>query len=269
MSSDLSLASSLAREGGALIRSAFGAEAEVRYKSAEQPVTETDMEVDRLLAARFEAERPGDGWLSEESGRRAGASGRSWVVDPLDGTWNFVQGRPGFAVCIGLVERGTPILGVVYNPVDDVLYHAVRGEGAFRNGQRMRAAEYPNAGRVRLVVSTGEIEKGRFAEMRAMCEVETVGSTALKVMRVAEGAADLYLSGTDKGVWDVCAPSVIAEEAGAHVRSLVGEPLSFDLTEQPVRGLIVIGPGGESAITEIPLGQRAQDRRSNQEETSR
>src|SRR5262249_17965162 len=108
---------------------AFRAETEVRFKSPDQPVTDADLAADRILHEMLLGARPEYGWLSEEtrdSPERLGRE-RLWVVDPIDGTNSFVLGIPEFAVSIGLVDRGRPVIGVVYNPATDELYHAVAG----------------------------------------------------------------------------------------------------------------------------------------------
>src|SRR5690606_32862536 len=111
------LAVDAAVEAGREIARAFGSELTVRYKSAEQPVTEVDLAADAMLRERLSGARREYGWLSEETAAEppASASTRTWVVDPLDGTRNFVEGLPEFAVCVGLLEGTTPILGVVHD----------------------------------------------------------------------------------------------------------------------------------------------------------
>src|SRR5690606_14444490 len=125
LESDVDLALGAARGAGALVRHAFGGRIAVAYKSGGQPVTAVDVEADRYLREVLGGARPAYGWISEESDPRTWRSGeRVWIVDPLDGTGNFVAGSPEFAVSIGLVERGTPVVGVVYYPVADWMYHA-------------------------------------------------------------------------------------------------------------------------------------------------
>lgn len=242
---DLELAATAARRAGGILRKAFGTELEVQYKSTDQPVTEADHKADRFLRESLLRARPDYGWISEESDRSDTAlDAPTWVVDPLDGTWNFIEGRPEFAVCIGLLVRGTPGLGVVYNPISDVLYSATRGGGAFRDSRPVRAREFPET-RPLLVASVQELERKELERLREVCDVETLGSTALKIARVAEGGADLYISRTRKGIWDVCAAAAIAAEAGATVASAGGEPLDFATPSATVDGLIVAGTGAE------------------------
>jgi myo-inositol-1(or 4)-monophosphatase len=161
------------------------------------------------------------------------------VVDPLDGTVNFVQGVGDFTVSVGLLERGTPVLGVVYNPMTDDLYHAVRGGGAFRDGVPIRAGT-GGAGAPVLVVSLGERAEGGLERFDAGFRITEVGSTTLKITRVAEGRADAYVSLGTKGVWDVCAAEVIAREAGAVVLDGEGRPLRYQDPAGRITGLVAV-----------------------------
>src|SRR5690606_18746369 len=130
-----------------------------------QPVTAVDVEADRYLREVLGGARPAYGWISEESDPRTWRSGeRVWIVDPLDGTGNFVAGSPEFAVSIGLVERGTPVVGVVYYPVADRMYHALRGGGAFRDGSPLGASPGTTA-RPRLVASPSELAADEIARV--------------------------------------------------------------------------------------------------------
>jgi myo-inositol-1(or 4)-monophosphatase len=237
---DLHLARDAARAAGAAIRARFGRQRPVRYKAPDQPVTEADEEADRVLRGALLRARPGYGWISEESASApAAADGRVWVVDPLDGTVNFVQGVGDFTVSVGLLERGTPVLGVVYNPMTDELYHAVQGEGAFRDGLPIHAGT-GGAGAPVLVVSLGERAEGGLDRFVDGFRVTEVGSTTLKIARVAEGRADAYVSVGMKGVWDVCAAEVIAAEAGAVVLDGEGRPLRYEDPAGTIAGLIAV-----------------------------
>lgn len=249
--SDLALAVEAARGAGAIVRSAFGHTHAVNYKSADQPVTAVDLEADRFLHSYLLQSRPGYGWLSEESRVEASiGSAPTWVVDPLDGTSNFLEGRPEFAICIGLVERGTPVLGVVYNPMSGTLYTALRGGPACRDDVSVRAATWP-AETPELVVSWAELHAGRLGNLTPGWKISTLGSTSLKMTRVAEGGADAYVSVGPKEVWDLCAGIVIAHAAGATVTTLSGEPLPALDRPGRVDGLIVVGREGEAAIGRI------------------
>lgn len=250
LAADLALAISAAREAGALLVRAFGRDQPVEYKSADQPVTDADRAADRFLHDALRAPRPEYGWVAEESGMEPGKKGApTWVVDPLDGTRNFVEGRPEFAVCIGLLTAGTPALGVVYNPVTDEVYSAVRGGPAKRNGDPIRAA---TSGPPVLAASWWELEQQRLLDtFQDDWRIVRKGSTALKMMMVAEGSAAAYVSRGPKAVWDVCGPRVIAEAAGALVVNAGGEPLTWRRWNQLIDGLIVVAPAVRNRLEEI------------------
>lgn len=210
---------------GEVVRASFGLSLRVEMKAARQPVTEADRAADRLLRDLLLGARPQYGWVSEESDPSGGEdAARRWIVDPLDGTTNFVAGRPEFAVAVGLLERGTAVVGVVYNPLSGELYHAVAGEGAFLDERPIRARRR-GSGKPLLMVSHDEWERGELRGLEGAFEVGFLGSTALKMAAVAAGRADAYVSRGRKAVWDLAAPAVIAREAGAAVHALSGARL--------------------------------------------
>jgi myo-inositol-1(or 4)-monophosphatase len=234
---ELELAIRAARAAGESIMRAFQVEQEVRFKSADQPVTEADLAADRILHRILLGERPDYGWLSEETAdsperlRRE----RLWVVDPIDGTNSFVAGRPEFAVCVGLVDGGRAVVGVVHNPATGEMFHAAAGGGAFLDGAPIRvSAEGPVP---RIVASRWEMKRGEFGAFHPAWSVEPLGSTAYKMCRVAQGGAEGFVSRGPKAEWDVCAAVVIVEEAGGRVSRLDGEPPLFNQPEPSWRGI--------------------------------
>src|SRR5690606_36352902 len=153
------------------------------YKSPDQPVTAADLAADRLLRERLSAAFPSYGWLSEETvdSRDRLARSRVWIVDPIDGTNSFVAGSPEFVVCVGLVEEGEPAVGVVYNPATGELYHAVRGGGAFRNGEPIRVSGARAEGEPGIMIaSRSELARGELVAYEASCRFLPLGSTAYR-----------------------------------------------------------------------------------------
>jgi myo-inositol-1(or 4)-monophosphatase len=247
---DLELARAAAREAGEILRKHFGTALDVRLKEVDQPVTIADLESDRALRERLLAATPGYSWVSEEGTPLRGRGERQWVVDPLDGTANFVRGIPEFAVSVGLVERGTPVVGVVYNPMSDELYDARRGGGAYRNGKGVAAASWP-AARPLLLASRSELDRGEIPPLPVPWSVAPLGGTALKMARIADGSAHVYLSFGLKRSWDVCAGEVIAREAGAHPLRIDGTPIACEDDHAGFRGLVVVCRGGEELLPMI------------------
>ena len=237
--SEVELAIRAARAAGEAIMRAFRVEQEVRFKSADQPVTEADLAADRILHRILLGERPDYGWLSEETADSPDRLRRDrlWVVDPIDGTNSFVAGRPEFAVCVGLVDRGRAVVGVVHNPVTGEVFHAAEGGGAFRDGVPIRVSSVGAQGEPRIVASRWEMKRGELDGFHAAWRVEPLGSTAYKMCRVAEGGAEAFVSRGPKAEWDVAAAVVIVREAGGTVSRLDGEPPRFNQPEPSWRGI--------------------------------
>jgi len=195
------------------------------------PVTVYDQRAERAIADILGAEHPDDAILSEESIEAEGVSGRCWVIDPLDGTHNFLAGIPHFAVSIALAVDEQPILGCVHDPIRGETYTALRGRGAFLNGRPIHASA--RAAVDGAVVAVGlSHDPDRRAEVLARIPtlarragvLRTLGSAALDLSYVAGGRVDAtwYLS---LHRWDVAAGTVLVEEAGGRMTGLDGEPL--------------------------------------------
>jgi len=246
---ELETAVELARRAGARIRALQGAQLAVERKDDDSPVTQADREANALIIAALAAAFPGDGILSEEApddGSRL-ASQRVWMVDPIDGTKDFIRGRDGFAVMIGLLDGDHPALGAVYQPIGDKLYFATRGQGAFvvRDGgapERIHVSDVADLTQIRMVASkshrTATIDRVR--EELGISDELNVGSVGLKLGLIAEGLRDLYVNpaGHSK-LWDACAPEALLVEAGGRLTDLYGAPLDYRGRELGnLRGLI-------------------------------
>ncbi|HKJ25068.1 MAG TPA: inositol monophosphatase family protein, partial [Myxococcota bacterium] len=187
----LALAVRLAREAGALQRARWGTELEIGTKSADVDlVTEVDRACEEIVVAAVQKERPGDAILAEEGGLRdvPGAPWR-WVVDPLDGTTNFAHGYPCFGVSIGVELEGRAVVGVVYNPILDELYHAVRGGGAFRDDEPIQTSRETELGRS--LVATGFAYDRRKSHRDNLAEIATFLERARAIRRDGSAALDL------------------------------------------------------------------------------
>jgi 3'(2'), 5'-bisphosphate nucleotidase len=246
---ELDTAVAAARRAGERIRALWGSGLAVERKDDDSPVTQADREADALIVAALAAAFPTDGILSEEApddGSRLQRP-RVWMVDPLDGTKDFIRGREGFAVMIGLLVDDRPALGVVYQPVGDKLYFATRGSGAFvaHGGgapTRLHVSDVADPAQIRMVASkshrTEAIDHVR-AELGISDELN-VGSVGLKLGLIAEGIRDLYVNpaGHSK-LWDACGPEAILVEAGGRLSDLSGAPLDYRGRELGnTRGLI-------------------------------
>jgi 3'(2'), 5'-bisphosphate nucleotidase len=241
----------LAREAGrAILATRIGA-GDIEEKSDGSPVTQADLASERVILAGLEALRPRFPIVSEENDRErvdAASVSTYWLVDPLDGTKEFIKGLPEYTVNIALVHRGEPVLGVIHVPPVDRLYDAARGLGARRHdGDRGARSITPR--RVdrpeRAVVSRSHLspETQRFVEVLKIRECLPAGSS-LKLCAVAEGAADVYPRLGPIRLWDTAAGAAIAREAGCAVVDLHGQPLTYDLAAGLTHaGLLVCSPG--------------------------
>lgn len=215
-------------------------------KTPGSPVCEVDLDVDRFLHARLLALLPEAGWLSEETADSADRLGRDqvWVVDPIDGTRDYIRGRAGWAVSVALVERGRVALAVLDAPARAESWRAAAGEGATRNGVPLRASRRAELARAR--VPSDALPKAD----RDLTPVFKPNSIALRMAMVAADEADLVATLRWGNEWDVAAAALIAEEAGAAVTDALGRPLGFNKPDPQAFGVVVSGPGVHAAAVE-------------------
>ena len=255
---DLAQLGTLLEEVGLLARRAGRAIEEVRKgpldaeaKADGSPVTRADRAAEAILVGGLRPLPPGFAVVSEEGDVEAAiasAGSTYWLVDPLDGTKEFLKGLPEYTVNVALVEEGVPVLGVIYVSAADSLYLAAREHGARRRDARgetrLRAA--PVAHPRRAVVSRSHLspETGTLLTRLGVTETIPRGSS-LKMCAVAEGAADLYPRLGPTRLWDTAAGAAIATEAGCDVVALDGRPLRYHLADGLVHpGFLVSAPGG-------------------------
>ena len=203
---------------------------QVSLKGPANFVSLADKRAEEMLYADLAKARPGYGFIGEEGGQREGTDkSHTWIVDPLDGTTNFLHGIPQFAISIGLAREGTIIAGVIYNPANDELYIAERGKGAFLNDQRLRVA-----GRRKLnecVIACGLPHIGRGDHALALKEMAALqdriagfrrfGAAALDMAFVAAGRLDGFWE-RNLQPWDMAAGQIMVREAGGTVSGIEG-----------------------------------------------
>jgi 3'(2'), 5'-bisphosphate nucleotidase len=240
---ELEVAHALARQAGAVLLSHFGRHGAVDRKDRNEPVTQADREANALVVSGLRAAFPGDWVLSEEEPDQPArlSAARVWMVDPMDGTEDFIQGETGFSVMIGLCIDARPVLGVIHRPTTGALYHAAAGLGAFLDGFPIRVSTV-GLDHVRLVASRSHRSPllDRVREVLGTTDEVNIGSVGLKVGLVACGARDLYVnpSGRSK-LWDACAAQALIEAAGGTMTDAEGGPLVYggaDLVNR--RGLV-------------------------------
>jgi 3'(2'), 5'-bisphosphate nucleotidase len=231
----LELTARLALEAGAAIMAVRRAGVTVARKQDRTPVTEADHAAEALIVAGLRAATPDIPVIAEEeiaAGRVERAGARFWLVDPLDGTREFAQGRDEFAVCIGLVEDGRPVLGAVALPATDELFLGLVGTGAWKQdpaGRRAIAVRTAPADGLTVFASRHCAADPRLARYLGGLKVARLvnAGSALKFCRVAEGVADLYPRFGRTMEWDTAAPQAVVEAAGGSVRTLDGAPLGY------------------------------------------
>jgi len=229
-----------AREAGRIVLRYYVGDFEVREKARDNPVTDADLEADACIRRIVQAAFPDDGWLSEEtidSGDRLGRR-RVWIVDPLDGTKEFIQRIPEFCVCIGLLEEDRPVLGVCYNPAREELFSGVVGTGAQLNGQPVRVSHQADLGQARILASRTEDARGEWEAYKGRLHVVLTGSVAYKLALIAAGRGDATFSLSPKNEWDVCAGVALVLAAGGRVTDCRGEPILFNRPTSSFPGLV-------------------------------
>jgi len=270
LAAELAAAHEIALEAAALVRGYHGPSTQVSHKHQGEPVTEADHAANSLIVARLQAAFPDDAILSEElpdDGSRL-THARVWMVDPIDGTRDFIRGDTGYAVMIGLCIDGRPRVGVVAQPSTRITWAGAVGEEAWKelpDGQRVPLApsslkEPPG---IRLVASkshrTQDIDP--FRQALGIGDEMNIGGVGLKVALVADGSRDLYVyPGGRTKKWDSCAPEAILIAAGGRLTDTYGDPLVYtDADLYNAGGLVASnGPLHDLVVSTIALLRKNQ-----------
>jgi len=212
---------------------------ETAYKANEDPVTTADLKAGSILREGLIENFPDTGWLSEETRDDYSRLDKElvWVVDPIDGTKEFVSGIPEYVVSVALVEYGLPVLAVVYNPATEELFPAANGQGAWLNGEAINA-EHALAAKPVLLASRSEIRRGEFEPFEPFAEIRPCGSIAYKLALVAAGIADATFSFGPKNEWDIAAGVLLVSESGGNVTNRNGAPFTFNQRSTLVDGIV-------------------------------
>ncbi len=231
----LDVAVEAARRAGALLADGRGEPVHVETKSsATDMVSEMDRGAEALIRAVLAEQRPGDGVLGEEGGEMEGETGVRWIVDPLDGTTNFLYGFPAWCVSVAAEQAGDVVVGAVFDPTHNELWTAVRGGGAACNGTSLALPGGEGGGLDTALVATGfgyraaeRAAQGRVAAyvLPRVRDLRRAGSAALDLCWVGAGRVDAYFE-KDVNLWDWAAGALVAAEAGAWVGGYDGGPPS-------------------------------------------
>ena len=231
-SATLNVMTAAARKAGRPLVRDFGEleNLQISMKGPADFVTSADVRTERILIEELSKARPGYGFLGEEGGAVTGADkSHRFILDPIDGTVNFMHGIPHFAISIGLEREGQMVAGVIYNPVTDDLYYAEKGHGAYHNNKRLRVAARKELNSC--LIGTGLPMMGRDGHDNALKETASVMATTAGIRRFGAASLDMVYVAAGRldgfwelglKAWDIAAGIVIVREAGGMVTDLDG-----------------------------------------------
>jgi len=232
-------------EGGEILSRYTPGDIEAKKKAGDDPVTEADLAVDAVLKRILP--REGEGWLSEETADDESrlSCERVWIVDPLDGTREFVLGLPEFCISVALVENGRAVAGGILNPASGERIVGSLETGVTLNGEPVQPRTTGSLAEATVLASRSEIGRGEWKpfEEKYGFTVAPMGSVAYKFGRIAAGLADATWTLVPKHEWDIAAGVVLVAAAGGSVRSMPGEDLTLNRAHPKLRGLVALSPG--------------------------
>jgi myo-inositol-1(or 4)-monophosphatase len=223
-------AQEITREAGAKIMQFYRSAINVTEKSPDNPVTEADLTSDTYLRENLTALLPEAGWLSEETVDSPERLDKAylWVVDPLDGTKEFVYGISEFSVSVALVHQGLPVLGIIYNPATKEMVSGAKGQGVTLNAIPAVVSPRTILAGATVDASRSEMKRGEFDPFKDHLNLKVTGSIAYKLARVSVGVSDATWSRGPKHEWDICAGHFLVEEAGGTCVDLDNRPLTYN-----------------------------------------
>jgi 3'(2'), 5'-bisphosphate nucleotidase len=259
---EIAVAKRLAREAGRVVLDHYRRGIAVEFKGAgtADPVTQADRDANHLIVEGITTAFPGDAVLAEESAPAADRRGhrRLWCIDPVDGTREFIEHNGQFVVMIGLAIEGEAVMGVVYQPTEDLLWWGADGRAFFERGgvaSQLMPSRRGDPREARIVVSRSHRSSTvtKVASALGISHEEPLGSVGLKVARVASGEADIYLSmSTSTREWDACAPEAILRAAGGRMTDVLGDPLRYNKDDVSTpRGLLATNGALHARLVEV------------------
>jgi myo-inositol-1(or 4)-monophosphatase len=258
---ELALAKKAARAAGEILRRHWHKGGyQIGSKGHDNPVTQADLEADRALKKILHEPFPDYGWLSEETADNDArlACRRVWIVDPLDGTKEFIKGIPEFCVAIALVEDGAPVLGVTYNPIRREMFWAARGIGCHLGTRRVRVTRTRALARARILASRSETGRGEWEAFAGKLNAIPMGSVAYKLALVAGGKADATFTRSPKSEWDVASGTALIVEAGGTVTDIRGHPVRFNRKHVKLEGFIADNTALHRELTRLAVIRKSR-----------
>lgn len=239
MNAELDTAKDLACRAGAILMEHYAEEPSVQWKGKNDPVTTADLAASRFLVGELQTLFPSDAILSEEEkdDLKRLTNSRVWIIDPMDGTREFISRRGEFAVMIGLALEGKAHLGAVYQPTEDKLYFAASGTGAYLTCRgatmRLQVSDRSEFSHATMALSRSHLSESTEMIRKRLGIGQTIqmGSLGIKVGLVCETRADVYVQGRGTSLWDTCGPEAILREAGGRMTDSSGNAFRYDRTE--------------------------------------
>lgn len=218
-------------------------------KNNYSPVTTADLEANTVLKESLLGFFPSYGWLSEETVDDLARlkKKRVWIVDPLDGTKEFINGIPEYVVSVALVENGITILAAVFNPITQDLFFAEKNKGAFLNGNRIFCNDTLKS-KVEVLASRSEIKRGDWQRFENCFDVKLMGSIAYKLALIAAGKSDATFSLEPRSEWDIAAGVLLVQEAGGIIHDLYKKPFIFNQKNVRVSGIFACSKSAYPAV---------------------
>jgi myo-inositol-1(or 4)-monophosphatase len=247
------------REAGELALAASKGPLKRWMKNESSPVSEADIAVNDLLAVKLPPLAPQAGWLSEETEDNAARLTRPlvWVVDPIDGTRGYLDGKPDWSISVALVDNGRPVLAGLYAPVTDEMFLGAKDNGATRNGARLAADAGDTLAGARLAGPQGHLRKLVELAPRALPQPK-VHSLALRFARVAQGALDAAIASRNSRDWDLAAADLLVHEAGGTMTGFDGQIPVYNRPVPVHTALIAAGAARHAAMIALLRDRRGE-----------
>ena len=232
-----------ARNAGKILMKYYKSEDnQVEMKGVDNPVSIADKEADKYLSDFLIGEFPNDGWLSEETvdTEERLSKNRVWIVDPLDGTKEFIEGIPHFSVSIAMVYDGRPVVGVIYNPATNEMFSCEKSKGVYLNAKKVNVSHKTNLLDASISVSRSEARRKEWEPYRNHFKsINPIGSVAYKLALVSSGNYDIFTTLAPKNEWDICAGDCLVSEAGGVLKTVNDKKIIYNQKKTLVRDTII------------------------------